>query len=67
MLSILIPTYNYNVYPLVTELKSQADALGIAYEVLQLMDKHYNCILELKPITSISFFELLQTFFHPQI
>ena len=34
MLSILIPTYNYNVYPLVTELKSQADALGIAYEIL---------------------------------
>jgi hypothetical protein len=34
MLSILIPTYNYNVYPLVTELKNQADALGIAYEIL---------------------------------
>jgi hypothetical protein len=34
MLSILIPTYNYNVYPLVTELKSQADALGIPYEIL---------------------------------
>lgn len=34
MLSILIPTYNYPVYPLVTELKSQADALGIAYEIL---------------------------------
>ena len=34
MLSILIPTYNYNVYPLVTELKNQADALDIAYEIL---------------------------------
>ncbi len=34
MLSVLIPTYNYNVYPLVTELKSQADALGITYEIL---------------------------------
>jgi hypothetical protein len=34
MLSILIPTYNYNVYPLVTELKSQADALDIVYEIL---------------------------------
>jgi hypothetical protein len=34
MLSILIPTYNYNVYPLVTELKSQADSLGINYEIL---------------------------------
>lgn len=34
MLSVLIPTYNYNVYPLVTELKRQADALEIAYEIL---------------------------------
>ncbi|MES2810964.1 MAG: glycosyltransferase family 2 protein [Bacteroidota bacterium] len=34
MLSILIPTYNYNVYPLVTELKNQAEALQIAYEIL---------------------------------
>ena len=34
MLSILIPTYNYNVYPLVTELKNQADALDIDYEIL---------------------------------
>jgi glycosyltransferase involved in cell wall biosynthesis len=34
MLSILIPTYNYNVYPLVTELKSQCDALNIFYEIL---------------------------------
>jgi len=34
MLSILIPTYNYNVYPLVLELKLQADCLGIDYEIL---------------------------------
>lgn len=34
MLSILIPTYNYNVYPLVLELKQQADCLGIDYEIL---------------------------------
>uniref|UniRef100_UPI00404A0A60 glycosyltransferase n=1 Tax=Flavobacterium sp. TaxID=239 RepID=UPI00404A0A60 len=34
MLSILIPTYNYNVFPLVTELKNQADTLEIAYEIL---------------------------------
>jgi glycosyltransferase involved in cell wall biosynthesis len=34
MLSILIPTYNYNVYPLVLELKEQADYLGIEYEIL---------------------------------
>lgn len=34
MISILIPTYNYNVYPLVTELKKQADSLSIPYEIL---------------------------------
>lgn len=34
MLSILIPTYNYNVYPLVLELKQQADNLGIIYEII---------------------------------
>lgn len=34
MLSILIPTYNYNVCPLVLKLKKQADDLEIAYEIL---------------------------------
>ncbi|WPR70206.1 glycosyltransferase [Flavobacterium sp. NG2] len=34
MLSILIPTYNYNVYPLVLELKKQADSLDLKYEIL---------------------------------
>ena len=34
MLSILIPVYNYDVYALVSELKHQADELGIKYEIL---------------------------------
>lgn len=34
MLSILIPTYNYNAFPLVSELKGQADYAGIDYEIL---------------------------------
>ncbi|UOX32762.1 glycosyltransferase [Flavobacterium sediminilitoris] len=34
MLSILIPTYNYNTFPLVEELKKQADLLFINYEIL---------------------------------
>lgn len=34
MLSILIPAYNYNAFPLVLELKEQADCLGIDYEIL---------------------------------
>lgn len=34
MLSILIPSYNYDVVPLVTELKNQVDLLSIKYEIL---------------------------------
>ena len=34
MLSILIPVYNYDVLPLVLELKHQADNLGIVYEII---------------------------------
>lgn len=34
MLSILIPTYNHNVVPLVLELQKQAESLGIIYEIL---------------------------------
>ncbi|WP_294824681.1 glycosyltransferase [uncultured Flavobacterium sp.] len=34
MLSILIPTYNYNVVPLVRQLHTQAEKAGITFEVL---------------------------------
>lgn len=34
MLSILIPIYNYNVYPLVLELQKQCLEVGIAFEIL---------------------------------
>lgn len=34
MLSILIPTYNYDCFSLVKELKKQADALQFEYEIL---------------------------------
>ncbi|AXG74935.1 glycosyltransferase family 2 protein [Flavobacterium arcticum] len=34
MLSILIPTYNYNVLPMVEQLHRQADSLGIIYEII---------------------------------
>lgn len=34
MLSILIPTYNYNVVPLVSELIQQANAVKIDYEII---------------------------------
>lgn len=34
MLSILIPTYNYNTYPLVQSLHQQAEQLGVPYEII---------------------------------
>lgn len=34
MLSVLIPTYNYNCFSLVLELKNQADGLNFDYEII---------------------------------
>ncbi len=34
MLSIVIPTYRYNAYPLVSAISKQAEAAGIAYEIV---------------------------------
>ena len=34
MLSILIPTYNYNVFQLVSELNNQCEKAGIKYEII---------------------------------
>lgn len=38
MLSILIPTYNYNAYPLALEIEKQALAAGIIFEIICLDD-----------------------------
>lgn len=38
MLSILIPTYNYNIYPLVKVLQKQCADSSIAYEIIALDD-----------------------------
>ena len=38
MLSILIPVYNYNVFPLVNELVKQCDFIGIDFEIICLDD-----------------------------
>lgn len=53
MLSILIPTYNYNVVPLVLELHNQAEALGINYEIIVQDDVSQVFILENTTINSI--------------
>ena len=42
MLSILIPTYNYNVYPLAIELEQQALALGVDFEIIFLDDGSFS-------------------------
>ncbi|MDR1719330.1 MAG: glycosyltransferase [Dysgonamonadaceae bacterium] len=39
MLSICIPVFNHDVRPLTRELKAQADALGVAYEILLIDDR----------------------------
>jgi hypothetical protein len=54
MLSILIPTYNYNVVPLVLEIKRQADDLGIDYEILVQDDVSNRFIQENSKINSFS-------------
>jgi hypothetical protein len=54
MLSILIPVYNYDVYPLASELKHQADVLGIQYEILVQDDNSTEFTAENEKINSLS-------------
>ncbi|MFH7014822.1 glycosyltransferase [Flavobacterium sp. FlaQc-47] len=54
MLSILVPVYNYNVFPLVLELKKQADYLKIEYEIIVQDDVSQNFISENTEINSLS-------------
>lgn len=53
MLSILVPVYNYNVFPLVLELKKQAYSLGIEYEILVQDDVSQEFISENSQINSL--------------
>jgi len=53
MLSIVIPVYNYNVFPLVSELKKQADSLGIIYEILVQDDVSQEYVPENSQINSL--------------
>lgn len=53
MLSILIPTYNHDVFPLVSELKFQADELAIKYEILVQDDNSQKFIYENEKINSL--------------
>jgi hypothetical protein len=61
MLSILIPTYNYNVYPLVLELHKQCLDCGIEFEILVQDDGSKLFLDENKKINSLTncIFEIL--------
>jgi len=53
MLSILIPTYNYNVVPLVLELQKQAESIGMDYEILVQDDASQQYIIENSRISTV--------------
>lgn len=46
MLSILIPTYNYNAFPLAQELEKQALALGVPFELICIDDGSFSPLNE---------------------
>jgi hypothetical protein len=54
MLSILIPTYNYNVYPLVLELHKQCTDCEIEFEIISLDDYSKGFQIENQKINSIT-------------
>lgn len=62
MLSILIPTYNYNVYPLVSELHRQCLECGIAFEIIVFDDGSNRYIKDNQQINSFKnyCFEVLE-------
>lgn len=53
MLSILIPTYNYNVYPLVSELHKQCLECKIEFEIIVFDDSSKQFLEENKGINSL--------------
>ena len=54
MLSILIPTYNYNIVSLVQELHKQSSILSIEYEIIVVDDCSSKFITENKTIQNLS-------------
>ena len=53
MLSILIPTYNYNVYNLVATLYKQLEKTGMIFEIICLDDASTTIFLENEKINSL--------------
>ena len=63
MLSILIPTYNYNVFPLAEEIHKQVVQTGIIFEIICLDDASKTLYLENEKINLLSDtkYEMLKT------
>ncbi|MRX40075.1 glycosyltransferase [Flavobacterium sp. LC2016-23] len=55
MLSILIPTYNYTIYPLVLELHKQCAGLGIAFEIIAMDDASTIAAAENEKINTLEY------------
>jgi hypothetical protein len=53
MLSVLIPTYNYNALPLVSEIHSQLTTAGIAFEIICLDDASKEMHVENEKINAL--------------
>ncbi len=62
MLSILIPTYNYNIFPLVLELRNQSEKLAFEYEIIVLDDFSELYLTENQQVNNLinCSFEILQ-------
>ena len=65
MISILIPTYNYNTFPLVSKLHKQCESVGIEFEILVMDDASTDkqCLqenLKINLLTNCSFQTLKQ-------
>ena len=45
MISILIPCYDYNAYPLESKLEKQALILNINFEIICIDDASFSCLL----------------------
>lgn len=55
MLSIVIPTYNYNVYPLVADLNEQSTLLKIVFEIIVLDDCSSNPFIQNENINNLEY------------
>ncbi len=60
MLSILIPTYNYSIFNLVTELHQQAMEAEIEFEIIVIDDGSSTCKELNRPIEGLSFCKFIE-------